>query len=63
VDGVLAGEQRMDAAVERVQQLMREGIPHATAVKDVASQTGVRRKELYQRTLTPDTSSGGGEVD
>ncbi len=63
VDGVLEGDQLMDYAVEHVHQLMREGIPHATAVKDVASHTGVRRKALYQRTLTTDTSSGGSETD
>ncbi|MCL6516615.1 16S rRNA (cytidine(1402)-2'-O)-methyltransferase [Alicyclobacillus sp.] len=44
----------MASAILRVREAMAEGTPHATAVRQVAAQTGVRRKALYDATRPED---------
>ena len=46
------GEQTMTDAVRMVLSLMEAGTSHRAAVQHVTQVLGVRRKDLYQRTLT-----------
>ena len=41
----------LDAALDRVQALMRDGLPRKAAVKHVAEQTGIKKNELYEASL------------
>lgn len=45
-------EEKMVQAIQWVHQAVQAGESHADAVRAVAQKAGLRRKELYQRTLT-----------
>jgi len=44
-------EERLALAIGHVQQLMQSGMSHTQAVRQVAEETGVRRKDLYTATV------------
>jgi 16S rRNA (cytidine1402-2'-O)-methyltransferase len=56
--GACSSEQEsQEQAVRMVEERVRAGESHASAVREVASLTGVRRKLLYQRTLAARSSA------
>jgi 16S rRNA (cytidine1402-2'-O)-methyltransferase len=51
VEGKEKGEMSIDEAVDEVRALMKKGLGRKEAVKSVASEYGISKKELYDRSL------------
>jgi 16S rRNA (cytidine1402-2'-O)-methyltransferase len=51
VEGKEKGEMSIDEAVDEVRALMKKGLGRKEAVKTVASEYGISKKELYDRSL------------
>lgn len=51
VEGKQKGEMSLDEAVDEVRALMKKGLGRKEAVRTVASEYGISKKELYERSL------------